>query len=455
MSVGRLMISACGSGSGKTTLVMALLSAFQKKNIIVQSFKCGPDYIDPMYHSKITNRPTYHTDPFFLKPDQLLNLIAKKSETADLSIIEGAMGFYDGLGTSSECSAYSVANITNTPVLLVINPKGMGCSAGAVCSGFLKYRENNHISGFILNGIKPGMYEYYKKIIKENTGLNVYGFLPNLEQVHLESRHLGLITADEIKDFFEISDILADTALQNLDIDGIIELSKTAQPLRCNECERKVLKTVTLGVARDSAFCFYYDENLEMLEECGAEIVSFSPINDNQLPEGLDGIYIGGGYPELFAKQLSENQSFISSLKAAVKQGMPVFAECGGFLYLQNMMEDANGNKYKMADILSGSSYMEKKLIRFGYVSLIARDNTLLLKKGESILGHEFHYADTTDNGDALYAEKPNGRHWLAVQQKGSVMGGFPHIYFPSNFKAAQRFVENMAKFHKRRMQIK
>lgn len=455
MSGGRLMISACGSGSGKTTLVMALLASFFKKNIVVQSFKCGPDYIDPMYHSRITNRPTYHTDPFFLKPEQLSELIAEKSETAELSLIEGAMGFYDGLGTSSDCSAYTVANITSTPVLLVVNPKGMGCSVGALCSGFLKYRENNHISGVILNGIKPGMYEYYKTIIKENTGLNVYGFLPKLEQVHLESRHLGLITADEIKDFNKIIDILADAALQTIDIDGLIELSKTAPPLHYNKREIETSKTVTLGVARDSAFCFYYDENLEMLEECGAEIVTFSPINDKQLPENLDGIYLGGGYPELFAKELSENRSFIDSIKTAVKNGMPIFAECGGFLYLQNMMEDTEGNRYKMADILSGSSHIEKNLIRFGYIKLTARCDTLLLKNGESILGHEFHYADTTDNGDTLYAEKTNGRNWLSVQHKGSVMAGFPHMYFPSNKNAAESFVNNMAEFQKRRTQFK
>ena len=455
MSGGRLMISACGSGSGKTTLVMALLASFIKKNITVQSYKCGPDYIDPMYHSRITNRPTYHTDPFFLEPEQLSELIAEKSEKADLSLIEGAMGFYDGLGTSSDCSAYTVANITNTPVLLVVNPKGMGCSVGALCSGFLKYRENNHISGVILNGIKPGMYGYYKKIIKENTGLNVYGYLPELEQVHLESRHLGLITADEIKDFNKITDILADAALQTIDIDGLIELSETAQPLHYNKREIETSKTVTLGVARDSAFCFYYDENLEMLEECGAKIVDFSPINDRQLPENLDGIYLGGGYPELFAEELSENRSFIDSIKAAAKNGMPLFAECGGFLYLQNMMEDTKGNRYKMADVLPGSSHMEKKLIRFGYIKLTAKCDTLLLKKGESILGHEFHYADTTDNGDALYAEKPNGRNWCSVQQKGSVMAGFPHMYFPSNKNAAQRFVESMAEYQKRRKQFK
>lgn len=455
MSGGRLMISACGSGSGKTTLVMALLASFFKKNIVVQSFKCGPDYIDPMYHSRITNRPTYHTDPFFLKSEQLSELIAEKSETAELSLIEGAMGFYDGLGTSSDCSAYTVANITSTPVLLVVNPKGMGCSVGALCSGFLKYRENNHISGVILNGIKPGMYEYYKTIIKENTGLNVYGFLPELEQVHLESRHLGLITADEIRDFNKIIDILADAALQTIDIDGLIELSKTAPPLHYNKREIETSKTVTLGVARDSAFCFYYDENLEMLEECGAEIVTFSPINDKQLPENLDGIYLGGGYPELFAKELSENRSFIDSIKTAVKNGMPIFAECGGFLYLQNMMEDTEGNRYKMADILSGSSHIEKNLIRFGYIKLTARCDTLLLKNGESILGHEFHYADTTDNGDTLYAEKTNGRNWLSVQHKGSVMAGFPHMYFPSNKNAAESFVNNMVEFQKRRTQFK
>lgn len=455
MSGGRIMISACGSGSGKTTLVMALLAAFIKRNIIVQSFKCGPDYIDPMYHSKITGRPTYHTDPFFLKPEQLLGFLAEKSESSDLSVIEGAMGFYDGLGTSSDCSAYSVANITNTPVLLVINPKGMGNSVGAVCSGFLNYRKNNNISGVILNGIKPSMYEYYKKIISDNTNLNVYGFLPKLEEVHLESRHLGLITADEIKDFFKLVDILGDAVLQNIDLDGIIKLAKTAPPLYYNKSEIQKKKTVTLGVAKDSAFCFYYDENIELLEKFGAKIVNFSPLRDKKLPDGIDGIYIGGGYPELFARQLSENKSFINSINEAVKSGMPVFAECGGFMYLQNTMDGTDGDKYEMAGILSGSSHMEKKLIRFGYVKLTAMRDTLLLKKGESILGHEFHYADTTDNGNAVCAEKPNGITWMAVQQKNSVMAGFPHMYFLSNPGAAERFIKNMKKFQKRRLHNK
>ncbi len=446
--IPRLIISACGSGSGKTTLMLALLAAFRNKGICVQSLKCGPDYIDPMFHSRITGRPTYHTDPFFSDAQQLRQIIAAASADADFTLIEGAMGFYDGLGTDTACSTYSVASATKTPVLLAVNPKGMGCSVGALCRGFLEYRRENQIAGVILNQIRPSMYDYYRTIIEEHAGLHVYGYLPPLEQAHLNSRHLGLMTADEIRNFDEIIEILEKAAQKTIHLDEICQLAETAAPLIYPPLPKKIQPIVRLGVARDAAFCFYYAENLKLLELLGTEIVPFSPLTDTSLPEHLDGIYLGGGYPELYAKQLSKNLPFLTSLRQAVQCGIPVFAECGGFLYLQNQITDSKENTYAMAGILQGDSCMKQHLVRFGYITLLAQQDTLLVPKGSTVRAHEFHYADSTENGLSFLAQKPNGKNWTAIQQQGNVMAGFPHLYFPSCPDAARRFVEQMTAYH-------
>ena len=303
----------------------------------------------------------------------------------------------------------------------------------------------------ILNQIRPGMYEYYRKIIEENAGLHVYGYLPKLEDVQLESRHLGLLTADEIQDFEQIAGMLGTAALKTLHLDEMLSLAATAEPLRYEVPPQSARPSVRLGIAQDAAFCFYYAENLEMLERQGAELVPFSPLEDAALPKNLDGLYIGGGYPELFTKRLSENKSFLASLRGAVENGIPLFAECGGFLYLQEKMPDEKGNLYEMAGILPGVSHMESHLVRFGYLTLTAETDTLLTKKGESVRAHEFHYADTTENGNAFFAQKPNGMQRAAVHQSGSVLAGFPHWYFPSCPHAVSEFIAQMQKYQRKK----
>ena len=449
--IPRLLLSATGSDSGKTTMMLALLSAFQKSGVVVQSYKSGPDYIDPMFHEAVTHRPAYHTDPFFLQPDAMRKLVAATAQQADLALIEGAMGFYDGIGQTSEASAYTVSQWLETPAVLVVNPQKMGRSVAAICKGFLQLEPHNHIAGFLLNRVRSGMAAYYQAIIERETGLPVYGYLPELPEVQLPSRHLGLYTAEEVDTLQEKIDLLGETARKTIALERLQALAEAAPPLPLPELPSMPPHSFRLGVAKDAAFCFYYAENLELLQRNGAELVFFSPLTDSALPEQLDGLYLGGGYPELYLPQLSGNHAFLESLRAAAQKQLPIFAECGGFLYLQQSIQDAQGKIFPMAGLLSGTATMGNRLCRFGYVTMTAQQDTLCAEKGAVIRAHSFHYADSTENGTAFSVLRPNGRTWLEVQQQGSILAGFPHWYFPSCPEAAQRFAEQCHRYQKRR----
>ena len=283
--IPRLLLSATGSDSGKTTMMLALLSAFQKSGVVVQSYKSGPDYIDPMFHEAVTHRPAYHTDPFFLQSDAMRKLVAATAQQADLALIEGAMGFYDGIGQTSEASAYTVSQWLETPAVLVVNPQKMGRSVAAICKGFLQLEPHNRIVGFLLNRVRSGMAAYYQAIIERETGLPVYGYLPELPEVQLPSRHLGLYTAEEVDTLQEKIDLLGETARKTIALERLQALAETAPPLPLPELPSMPPHSFRLGVAKDAAFCFYYAENLELLQQNGAELVFFSPLTDSALPE--------------------------------------------------------------------------------------------------------------------------------------------------------------------------
>ena len=350
--VPRIMLSAAGSGAGKTTMTAALLSALCSRGLQVQGWKCGPDYIDPMFHSHITGRPAYHADPFFLSEQPMAELVSRVSADADCAVFEGAMGFYDGIGQTDQASAYTVSQWLKIPVLLVVNPKGMGCSAAALCHGFQTFRTPNSICGILLNDIRSGMYNYYRELLERETGLPVLGYLPHLPEVQLESRHLGLMTAGEVEQLDEKIRLLGETAAETLELSRILELAKTAPPLPDVPQYTAKPKSFRLGVAQDKAFCFTYAENLELLEQCGAELVYFSPLTDAKLPENLDGLYFCGGYPELYLPRLSGNTAFLESLRRLAGTGIPILGECGGFLYLQRYMTGKDGKSYPLAGLL-------------------------------------------------------------------------------------------------------
>ena len=380
--VPRIMLSAAGSGAGKTTMTAALLSALCSRGLQVQGWKCGPDYIDPMFHSHITGRPAYHADPFFLSEQPMAELVSRVSADADCAVFEGAMGFYDGIGQTDQASAYTVSQWLKIPVLLVVNPKGMGCSAAALCHGFQTFRTPNSICGILLNDIRSGMYNYYRELLERETGLPVLGYLPHLPEVQLESRHLGLMTAGEVEQLDEKIRLLGETAAETLELSRILELAKTAPPL----------------------------------------------------------------------PRLSGNTAFLESLRRLAGTGIPILGECGGFLYLQRSMTGKDGKSYPLAGLLPGTSRLGERLCRFGYVTLTAQQDTILGKAGTKIRAHEFHYADSTENGSAFLAQRPNGRTWQAVQTKAQIIAGFPHLYFPSNPEVPQHFADACKAYRKERL---
>lgn len=425
----RIMISGVSSGCGKTTVVCAVLQALVNRGLKTGAFKCGPDYIDPMFHSRIIGAKSANLDLHFFSENTLRYLLAKNGAGCDMSVIEGAMGYYDGAGlTSWKTSAYEIALVTETPVVLVVNARGAALSVLAVIEGFLHFRPESSIRGVILNQCTAMTYASLSAAIEERFGIRCFGFLPKLDECAIESRHLGLVTAAEIEGLREKMQTLAAQAEKTLDIDSLLALGREAPPLRYAPIVLPRKEKIRLAVARDKAFCFYYEDSLDAVREMGGEIVPFSPLGESALPEEIDGLYLGGGYPELYAKKLSENASMRASVRAAIEKGIPCIAECGGFMYLTEAIGDA-----PMVGALPGTCFDTGKLTRFGYVTLRAKSDNLLCRAGGEIAAHEFHHWDCTCPGDAFTAEKPTGRRWACAVSSGALYAGYPHFHFYSN----------------------
>lgn len=453
MKLPRVMLAAPASGSGKTLITCGLLQLLVNRGRKAAAFKCGPDYIDPMFHRKVIGTPSKNLDTFFTDENKTRYLFGKEAGKADVSILEGVMGFYDGVGgVTTTASSYDLAKVTDTPVILVVNAKGMSLSVIPMIKGFLEYRQDSHIQGVILNQTTQMTYQLLKEPIERELGIAALGYVPKCEEYAIESRHLGLITPEEVAGLREKLQGLAGLLEETLEVEKLLALSETAKELEWEESDiakwkPEVLgKAPRIGVARDEAFCFCYQDNLELLEEMGAELVEFSPLHDETLPRHLDGLLLYGGYPELYAQQLSQNSMMRKQIKEAILKGMPYLAECGGFLYLQETMEDMEGRKYPMAGVIKGQAYRTQKLGRFGYITLTTEEAFQLLKKGENIKGHEFHYFDTTENGTDYHAGKPVGkRTWDCIHGGENHAAGFPHLYYYSNPKFAFRFLKSCA----------
>lgn len=440
----RILIGAPGSGSGKTTVVCGILQALINKGLNIVSFKCGPDYIDPMFHKKALGLESRNLDLFFNDKTTINYLLAKNSQMADLAVIEGVMGYYDGLaGKSYDASSYDLARATKTPTVLVLDCKGKSVSILAEIKGFIELKADSNIKAVILNRVSPVIYEEIKQLIEETLHIDVLGFMPMIKECSLESRHLGLVTAEEVGNLKEILDTLAKQVSQTIDLDKLIKLAQTSPEIEYTKPVIACGEKVRIGVAKDKAFCFYYQDNLDLLSELGVEICYFSPLEDKKLPENLQGIYLGGGYPELYLKELEINVSMKKSLKDALSAGIPCMAECGGFMYLHETIKDKFGNAYKMVGALEGESYYADKLVRFGYIDMKAEKSNLLCQEGMSLKGHEFHYWDSTNSGDCFHAQKPLRKmNWKCVLGNENLYAGYPHIHFYSNIKAAERFVD-------------
>ena len=446
--IPRVMIAGTGSGCGKTTVTCAVLKALADRGKRVAAFKCGPDYIDPMFHSFILGTHSTNLDSFFFRKNTLNALLVKNGNGKDISVIEGVMGFYDGLGIDSdEASSHDIAKQTKTPVILVLNAKGSALSLLAGLKGFLQFLPGNRIEGVILNRCSAMTYPKLAKTIENHFGyrIQVLGYLPDLPDCAMESRHLGLVTAQEITDLSEKLEKLSEQAERSLDLDGIVSLAEKADWIDCENIPLPHFhEKVRIAVARDKAFCFYYHDNLDVLQEMGAEIVPFSPLNDRQLPDDIQGLYLGGGYPELYAEKLSENSAMRSAVLEALEAGMPCIAECGGFMYLTRKIAG-----FPMVGFLPGSCTDTGKLSRFGYIRLKAKSNNMLCCAEEEIPAHEFHYWDCSETGKTFTASKVSGKSWDCIYADDRLYAGFPHFHFYADLNFARRFYETCLRFGK------
>lgn len=435
----QFLVAAPCSGSGKTTLTCALLAALKRRGQDPCSFKSGPDYIDPMFHRAVLGVESHNLDLFFSAPETVRALYAQAAAGHGAAVCEGAMGFYDGLGgVSDTASAWHLADTLGLPVLLVVQPKGASVTLAAQIQGLMNFRKNSHVSGILLNDCSEKLYKMLKALLERETGLPVLGYLPHLPQAAVESRHLGLKTADEIADLQEKIALLADALV--LDWQRLAVLTEKPAPEALPGAAAPT--SVRIAVAKDEAFCFTYAETLDALRDAGAELVLFSPVQDAVLPENIGGLYLPGGYPELYAKTLSENKTMLASIRQAVQAGLPTAAECGGFLYLGRSLEDADGKVWPMADVLPGDGIRVGRLVRFGYAEMTAKADSMLFCAGETLPIHEFHHWDSTANGTAFTARKNEKMQWECGFANENFYAGFPHLYWagtplPQRFAAA------------------
>ena len=440
--IPRLILAGTNSGCGKTTTVCALLQALVNRGFKTGAFKCGPDYIDPMFHSRIIGAKSANLDLHFFSPNTLNCLLAKNGADRDISIIEGVMGYYDGAGLSStKGSTYEVAQVTDSPVVLVVGAKGASLSVLATIQGFLDFCPDNHVKGVILNQCTAMTYSALAAEIEKRFKIRAFGFLPSLSDCALESRHLGLVTAAEVEGLKEKMQLLAAQAEKTLNLDGLLALAGSAPGVQYQPVSLLRKEPVRIAVARDNAFCFYYEDSLEALTELGAELVSFSPLTDKALPENIHGLYLGGGYPELYLEQLGGNTQMLESIRKALEKGLPCIAECGGFMYLTQSIAGT-----PMVGALEGECFDTGKLTRFGYVTLQAKKDNLLCRAGEKIAAHEFHHWDCDLPGDTFTAKKPTGKQWDCAVSTETLYAGYPHFHFYSNPAFAEGFIDTCIK---------
>ena len=447
----QFLLAAPRSGSGKTTMTCALLMALKRRGCAPCAFKSGPDYIDPMFHRAVLGVESRNLDLFFSAPETVRTLYARGAAGHGAAVCEGAMGFYDGLGgVSDRASAWHLADTLDLPVLLVVEPKGQSLTLAAELNGLKNFRTPSHIAGILLNNCTARMHVLLAPMLEKETGLPVLGFLPKLPEAVIGSRHLGLYTAAEVENLQQKLALLADAAEEHIDWPRLLALCEKEPPTLPVQPETPPAR-VRIAVAKDEAFCFTYAETLEAFRDAGAEVVFFSPLRDTALPENIGGLYLPGGYPELHARELSENTSLLREIKQKIEFGLPTAAECGGFLYLGQSLTDAEGQSWPMAGVLPGEAKDAGRLVRFGYAALSADSDSMLFRAGESFPIHEFHHWDSTANGAALAAKKPvDGAAWRCGFIDEHFYAGFPHLYWagtplPQRFAAA---AENYRRDH-------
>ncbi|MWC30615.1 cobyrinate a,c-diamide synthase [Paenibacillus sp. MMS18-CY102] len=468
----RLVIAGTGSGAGKTTVTIGLMAALKRRGMQVQGFKCGPDYIDPSYHTAVTGRQSRNLDTWMLPHDTMKEIFLRGSAGADISIIEGVMGMFDGKDPLSDTgSTAEIASLLQSPVLLVVNAQSMARSAAAVVLGFQQLAGDGRIAGVIVNKCgSSGHYKLVKAAIEQVCGIPVLGWLGRDDELQVPERHLGLVPAIERGELEPLFRRAADLIEQGVDLDAVLALAEQAPHLDwpANRlfaempCEAGAAGDAMIpahsqpiiAVAKDAAFNFYYPENLELLEQLGAHIRLFSPLAGEQVPEEADGVYIGGGFPEEFAPQLAAASHVGRGLKARAEAGLPVFAECGGYMYLSRSITDRAGIKHEMVGLIPAEVRMQAKLAALGYREVKGLRDSLLLAEGETIRGHEFHYSTLCpDHENYPYAYETKGLRGTGQDGYGlpSLTAGYSHVHFASNIGAVRRFIAQCAAYRIKR----
>ncbi|MCE0828770.1 cobyrinate a,c-diamide synthase [Buttiauxella ferragutiae] len=444
------IVAGTSSGCGKTTVTLGLLSLLTQRGLRVQPCKVGPDYLDTGWHSAVTGTASLNLDRFMLPVATLNALFAERMQHADVAVIEGVMGLFDGYGISPDyCSTAGMAKQLNCPVILLVDGKAVSTSIAATVMGFQHFDPALKLAGVIVNRVNSeSHYQLLKSAIERYCGVPVLGYVPRVEGVSLPERHLGLVTARES---VVNSQPWADFASQlekTLDIDQLLALSVCDALPSGAWPELPAAGSgagLTLALADDEAFNFYYPDNISLLERAGVRIVRFSPLHDSQLPE-CQMIWLGGGYPELYAEKLSANHTMRAQILAAHQRGVAIYGECGGLMYLGSSLQDSHGATYPMVGAIPGHSAMGKKLTRFGYCESRALAPTLLADTGETLRGHEFHYSEFTPQIPAVMAcsKTRDGavlQAWSGGWQVGNTFASYLHIHFAQRPTLLNRWI--------------
>ncbi|MCR5672784.1 MAG: cobyrinate a,c-diamide synthase [Lachnospiraceae bacterium] len=499
-NMARVMIAAASSGSGKTVITCGLLELLKQKGYDPVSFKCGPDYIDPMFHRTVLGIDSQNLDTYLAGADGVRQTVAG---CESIAVIEGVMGIYDGLSPDSDDgSCYEIARITDTPIILVVNAAGVGRTVISIIKGILSDDDEHLIKGIILNRMSAPYFAKIRDVIeseiaKTRDDVRIVGFIPKSDEMRLESRYLGLVLPGEMKDLKDRVRQIAEVIDENCDVNVALEIMRTAKSFRENPVKTSALGEVfsslasvtsrtgaragfrgnyfdrahscILAVARDEAFCFYYEQNLRLLEQSGVEIEFFSPIHDTKLPDGVSGLLLGGGYPELHLKALASNTTMKRSIKEAIESGMPSLAECGGFMYLHRAITGTDKKDYEMVGAVDGVCAYTGHLVEFGYASISGSaddkndmpggtkdgndksDACDLRAAFAGMRGHEFHYYDSTCvEKDMILIKASTQKRYESMVARGDSLWGFLHLYYPSRPEAVKEFIERMKRYEER-----
>ncbi|AKL93571.1 cobyrinic acid A,C-diamide synthase CobB [Clostridium aceticum] len=449
------LLAGTQSGVGKTTISTGIMGALKKRGLSVKPFKVGPDYIDPQFHHYVTGNPSRNLDGYMLEEETLKALFYKNLAATDIAVVEGVMGLYDGRGIEKDQgSSAHIAKILNLPVILVINGSGMSSSAAAMVLGYKMYDRDVDIKGIIINNVSGEKhYSILKEVIERDTDTKCIGYLNKNVNIELKSRHLGLIPCGEVPELQKKVDEVVEMVEETIDIEALLGLATPMEAVKAPE--KNLDKNLTIAYPYDDAFNFYYQDNLDLLRELGCNLVSFSPLKDRYLPEKIHGIYMGGGFPEVFAKELEDNHSIRQAIYKKAQEGLPIYAECGGFMYLSKGIQTFEGSYHEMVGIFDTAAEMTKRLQRFGYCEVTTREDSKFFKNSFTIKAHEFHRAVVKGEEDHyIYDVKKTKDNkvidrWNCGQEKYNCIGAFPHIHFYSNPCFVESFIERCQVYKK------